>query len=175
MENRLKVLSVKAPWAQLFEFGKNIENRDWQPPTALKEQYIIIHTSKVPDSSCVKFDKVRGEYRLTDDFVEWIEERDSDRLDAKELIKRLRLRVLPALPAQLGCITGAAKLVNCSARTYAASPWFVGEYGWELFNFVRLPANRPVTGKLNFWDLPPELELDVQRDLELALSMGGVN
>jgi hypothetical protein len=121
----MKALSIRQPWAWLIlNAGKDIENRDW--PTHFRGRFLI-HASK----------------GMTHDEYE-------GGLDTLyEIDKRLHLPPFEIL--ERGGIVGTAVLVDCVRKS--ESPWFFGEYGFELRDAFPLPF-RPFKGALGFFEVP---------------------
>ena len=100
----MRALTVKQPWASLiFQWGKDIENRDWALPSWMKGQRVAIHSSK------------RFEGEEYDAAMALVYKRGLPNFD-----------VTP-LDMPLGCILGTVLLADCV--TASESPWFVGTYG----------------------------------------------
>lgn len=139
----LPALSIRQPWAwlivrpdltgdaraQALAAGhvKTVENRDW--PTHFRGRFLI-HASK----GCT-----RAEHLAALRFAE-----DEVGLDT-DLIDRLMAnqRLLPR-----GGIVGTAEIVGCNP--VSESPWFVGDFGFELASIRALPFHQ-CRGALGFF------------------------
>lgn len=125
----MKALSIRQPWAWLIlNAGKDIENRDW--PTSFRGRFLI-HASK---------GMTRDEYEGGQDTL-W------------DIDQRIRYPAFEEL--QRGGIVGTAVLVDCVRKS--ESPWFFGEYGFELRDVMPLPF-RPFKGALGFFEVPDDAE-----------------
>lgn len=118
----IKALSIRQPWAWLIVNGwKDIENRIWS--TSFRGRFLV-HASKT---------MTREEYE-----------------DAKEFA----LDIKPSCPfpdfdkLERGGIVGDVELVGCV--TASDSPWFVGEFGFQL-QCARVARFRPMRGALGFF------------------------
>lgn len=105
LDSSWPILSIRQPWAWfLLHAGKDVENRSW--PTRYRGRFYL-HASK----GCT-----RAEY------------------DDACAFARLRCGVEGAVPplAELarGGVVGHAEIVDCVSA--AASPWFVGDYGFVV-------------------------------------------
>lgn len=125
----MKALSIRQPWAWLIlNAGKDIENRDW--PTGFRGRFLI-HASK---------GMTRDEY-------------ENGLAIAEEINAEVQIPAFSQL--KRGGIVGAATLIDCIRYSGSGfvSPWFFGEYGFELRDVAPLPF-RPLKGALGFFDVP---------------------
>ena len=123
----MKALSIRQPWAWLIlNAGKDIENRDW--PTSFRGPFLI-HASK----GMTRDEYDNGIWTLTD-------------------IRPDHVHALPPFEKlERGGIVGMATIVGCVRKS--ESPWFFGEYGFELRDVMPLPFT-PYKGALGFFDVP---------------------
>ncbi len=133
-------LTVKEPWGSLIiHHGKDVENRTWSAPLNMRGQRIAIHTSA----------------RL-------------DRTEFVSAVEHCYFNGLPNFdlkPADTvnGKIIGTVQLVDC--LTWIRSHWFSGPVGWLLANPIALPRPIPAKGALGLWQLTPEIEAEVYRQV----------
>lgn len=126
----MKALTVKQPWAfAIFHLGKPVENRDWDTPVRGR---IAIHTSKLVRKS---------EFTISATAIAHIA--------APGLVP-------PQDELPHGMIIGTVEVVDCVESM--DSPWFFGDFGFVLRDPVLLPAPIPAVGALGFWDVPKEIE-----------------
>jgi hypothetical protein len=117
-------LSIRQPWAWLIVNGhKDIENRTW--PTRFRGR-VLIHAGAT---------MTRADYEACCLFI--ADMRTSWRLPAYDVLRK-----------ECGGIVGEATVVDCVWKS--ASPWFVGDYGFELMGQRVLPF-RPCKGALGFF------------------------
>ena len=156
----MKALSIRQPWAWLIvrpdltgqarldaiarREVKDIENRSWQTnhrgPT-------LIHAAK---------GMTRAEYEDVQDFLHDLHLYDGV---GDEFIQLPKLDEL-----QRGGIVGWANIVNCVPSAQADSPWHMeGQYGFRLVDAKPVPFV-PLTGRLNFFDVPNEILGTIVRD-----------
>jgi len=60
-------------------------------------------------------------------------------------------------------IIGVVDIVD--VVTEHESRWFTGPYGYVLENPRELPEPIPCKGQLGFWNVPPEIEAQIQKQL----------
>lgn len=124
---RLKVLSIRQPWAHLIiHGGKDVENRTWA--TKHRGRFLVQASKGLTGP----------EYWAV---CSWLSER---RLPAPPSLKEL----------QLGGIIGSVELVDCQPSS--ASPWYMGEVAFVLANPVALPFTE-CKGRLGFFDAPDDI------------------
>ena len=150
----MKALSIKQPWAWLYCTPlnlKDVENRNWRigrktsPAFGDRNadfrielpQRIYIHAGKVMDTSAGDF----------------IAER-LNRLQSLELANAIR----NGLP--LGAIIGEVTITECVEKS--DSPWFTGKYGFVRIDPVLYKTPIPCRGQLGFFNLPSEVEKQIQ-------------
>jgi len=138
-------LTLQQPWATaVAEFGKDIENRSWRPPSRVIGQRIAIHAGRVFDEPGAR----------------WILERN---LAPGCTIGQLWM-------APRGYIVATA--IVLSVRVDSGSPWFHGPVGWELREVRRLSPPVLARGAQGLWRLSPadaDRVLAAQLPLEGAL------
>ncbi len=124
-------LSIRQPWAWLILFaGKDIENRDW--PTNRRGR-IQIHASKgMTRDEYLNGIHTLGEIKLAGKAPQGIS------LPMPEALER-------------GGIVGSVEIYGCVQRS--SSPWFFGEYGFQLRDPKPLPF-AAYKGRLGFFDVP---------------------
>lgn len=121
----MKALSIRQPWAWLIlNAGKDVENRQWW--TSFRGRFYI-HAAK---------GMTRDEYL-------------NGALTLEEIDSRIVLPPFEAL--ERGGIVGTAHLTACVKAS--ESPWFFGDYGFELRDVLPLPF-RPYKGALGFFEVP---------------------
>lgn len=129
----MKTLSIRQPWAWLIAQGfKDVENRSWA--TTVRGQ-ILIHAGKA-------FDK---------EGYAWV----------KQEFPQIPLPT-PA-EFEFGGVVGCADLVDCvppdsDIAGRIDSPWYFGQYGFQLANASPLPFVA-IAGRLGFFEAAhPEME-----------------
>ena len=126
----MKALSIRQPWAWLIlNGGKDVENRDWR--SAFVGPFLI-HAAK---------GMTRDEYEGAVDTCHYVAERTGS----------LPVKLPPFKDLERGGIVGMATMVGCTKNS--ASPWFFGEYAFELRDAMPLPFT-PYKGALGFFDVP---------------------
>lgn len=151
----MKALTLKQPWAWAVACaGKDVENRSWRPPDSLLGQRIAIHAGLsfdhdgdlaichlAPPNVAIPgpADHVRGAVVAVATLAGWV------RGDGQFYLMRGVDTFLPI----------------ASSR----SPWFFGLYGWMLIDVVALPEPVPCKGAQGLWDLPPDIEQAVLRQV----------
>jgi hypothetical protein len=120
----MRAITIYQPWATcIARFGKNIENRTWNPPASLMGKRIAIHAGK-------KFDLN----------VFW-------RLRAAGLIPpNMTERDFPR-----GCVVATAKISGVVSDS--DSPWFLGPLAWTLTDIREISPAIPAVGKMGIWEL----------------------
>ncbi len=154
----MKALSLWQPWANLVAVGaKRIETRSWA--TDHRGPLAIHATSKFPQ-----------------------EARDAARnpIFAQALGEGLLPRsAIVAVATLVGCYqfgygstnqTIGGEPVGALEETFG--DFTPGRYGWLLKDVQRLAVPVPCPGARMLWDVPPEVESDIQRLLGGALSIG---
>lgn len=124
----MKALSIRQPWAWLILQGfKPVENRSWE---TLYRGPLLIHAGQT---------MTRANYEACMLFIA------SDPRIA-------HIACLVPMPDQLvrGGIVGQADLVGCVRSD--PSPWFVGDFGWQLRNAAATPF-RPLKGALGLFNV----------------------
>lgn len=127
---KIKVLTVKQPWASLIVHGiKDIENRTWMCPKKYIGQRILVHVSKSKTKSL--------QFQLTDEQVKCIYEHFNGNI--------------PLLIEPKGVIIGSVEIVDCVQNH--PSLWAEkGVYNWVLANPVLFEKPiENVKGKLGLW------------------------
>lgn len=141
----MMALTVKQPWAwAIVHNTKRVENRTWKPPFHIIGKRIAIHASA--------------------------------KLDRLEMNALRGLGIVePPVGLPLGCFIGTAIVVGYSvvdgnrlveqskgAQGYNPrnDPWFCGPIGWLLADRQPCPLI-PAKGKLNLWQVPPEIERQI--------------
>ncbi len=119
-------LSIRQPWAWLIVNGfKDVENRIWR--TGYRGQFLIhagATMTKADYQACILF--IAG------------------------IARNRRVPAYDALKAECGGIVGHARLVDCVS--HSTSPWFVGDFGFELADAQTLPF-QPCKGRLQFFEV----------------------
>lgn len=149
----MRALTLWQPWAWAVVAGhKLVENRPWPPPANLwADEVIAIHAGKTWDPG-----------------------------GATSILELLELDEFPdrdPLVRAAGAIVGVARIAN-HVRVNSAhhqhhpdqldpeeARWFFGPYGWVLRDVRRLDVAVPCRGFQMLWKLPPEVELEVRRQL----------
>jgi hypothetical protein len=137
---KMQAISIRQPWATLIvHAGKTIENRSW--PTKFRGP-VLIHASK----------------GMTQD--EWLSAIQFAHYTCgvpREILKAHCEQ--HALDKLRGGIVGYAEVTDCmcterhaSLKPEHRSPWFMGEYGFQLANVHPLPF-LPMVGRLGFFEV----------------------
>lgn len=126
-----KALSIRAPWWWfILHGGKDFENRDW---STNYRGPVLIHASK---------------WWRTIEVLE-------DMSWGRPLVERCGFRNFTAeadVRPYGGCIVGMVDIVGCVSAS--DSPWFFGEYGFQLANPVAFREPIPCKGALGFFTVP---------------------
>lgn len=173
----MKALTLTCPWAHaIAHWGKNIENRTWQPPRALFGERIAIHAGKSPFRP-----QKNGGVSCNDDVLDDLRETLAGIRVARFGADAEAAQPEPVTPRWLHerssailCTATVAGWVGIDGRaggrpdgspTYAAlrtaiaspGPWFIGPYGWVLTDVVTLAEPVPCKGAQGLWTVPPEV------------------
>ena len=134
---KVKVLTVKQPWASLIVHGiKDIENRSWR--TNFRGR-VLIHSSAKGDIA--KFGCLQPNQRLK---------------VLNTPMSRIGFNDLP-----FGSIIGSVEIVDC-VQNYASVWADKGVYNWVLSNAVLFSEPIPAKGKLSFWDFDGLKEVTIE-------------
>lgn len=160
----MKAITLWRPWDQTFfledeALRKTVENRPWAPPRTIRGELLALHAG-------LKWDQ-RG-------------------ADAIEQITGITYRKEDSEP---GVAVGVVRVVGWITRgglfglTYnwthpgdyepliydaAHSRWFFGPNGWVTAEPYRLPTPVPCEGAQGLWELPPDVDAEVQRQMREA-------
>jgi hypothetical protein len=135
----MKVLSIRQPWAfAILHLGKDVENGDWA--TRFRGR-IAIHASQ---------GMTGFEYK---GFCEYV----------GLFVPEMKEVIVPASELPRGAIVGTVEIVDC--KNIYRSRWFQGNYGFVLRNPVALSKPIACKGALGFWDLPKEIEKQLNEQL----------
>lgn len=127
----MKALAIKQPWAWLIiHGGKDIENRTWH--TKFRGRFLV-HASAGMS---------RKEYQQVQIWLSY------GRRAA------LNICLPPFEELQCGGVIGSVELVD--SVDHSDSPWYMGDKGFVLRDPQVLPFT-PYKGRLQFFDVPPEL------------------
>lgn len=144
MSQPLLALTLKHPWPfAICRLYKDVENRTWQPPRALRGRYFAIHGGKIPASKNER---------------EWVEEEAIDLID--EHGDHLTSKGMMPAENLLGGIylTGIVAVARLAdVVTEATSPWFDGPVGWVLDDVTELPRPVPCKGAQGLWQVPEDI------------------
>lgn len=156
----MKALSIWQPWAWLIvrpdikdkmdrsalrSAGafKDIENRDW--PTSIRG-WVLVQASK---------------HRLS----------RADWASAAAFAGKQSVEVPPHLACDTGALVGAMRIDDCVTR--AASPWFLGRYGFRIGSSVAFTRPLPCVGLQGFFPVPLTPELIAELELaQIAAACG---
>jgi len=151
----MRALTVKQPWAfAIVHLGKDVENRNWEPPRRILGQRIAIHAGK-------SFDH---------DGLQWIREMLQNDGDSA-LLKKLETArfergaiigtsILGGWAAEMG--GGAIRFVTPApdrgyGRRLVGSRWAAREqYQWEMARVEALPEPVFCRGALSLWTIPED-------------------
>ncbi len=156
----MKALSIRQPWAwAILHAGKDIENRDWY---ASFRGRFAIHAAKGMTAQ---------EYR---DGIAYIHRAFIANVLMTPTTVQLGDGRLSVASGEIvtpgfddiarGAIVGVADL--CACISSSPSPWFEGKYGFVLRNVIALPEPILCKGALSFWDVPPDVEAQIERQLK---------
>ncbi|HEY8560468.1 MAG TPA: ASCH domain-containing protein [Pyrinomonadaceae bacterium] len=139
----MKALSIKQPWAHaILHLGKDIENRDWS--TNIRGT-IALHASKTMTA-----DELKAFIYVAIDIA------DAELL--RQMMHQLDKKQMP-----FGAIVGTVEIVGCVKQS--KSPWFFGDFGFELKNPKPLKEPIPCKGALGFWNVPEEIKERIFKEL----------
>lgn len=145
MTAQIRGLTLRHPWPQMFlldEEPKRLENRDWTPPKAMMGQLIALHGGAVPKPGDRKY-LTEIQAALT-----WVGEVFDDP-DASVGFSDEEL-----LNFCTPGIFGVARLTD--VVTSSDDPWFVGDFGWVLSDFVAIDPPVPHKGAQGLWEVQPD-------------------
>ena len=137
----MKALSIRAPWWWfILHAGKDIENRSW--PTGFRGT-VYVHASKswvnrdiLDEMHCAAVQILQGHWPC-------------------EPPK------LAPMEASGGCIVGTVDVVGCTQQS--ESPWFFGDWGFQLANPVAFEIPVPCKGALGFFTVPADVLARLER------------
>lgn len=134
----MKALSIRAPWAwAILHAGKDVENRTWR--TNFRGT-VAIHASSA--MSRPFYEEASAEIRRTN--------RKANVPPYEELVR--------------SAIVGVVDLVGCEENS--RSKWYDGDgYGFVLKNPRPLIKPIPCGGRLNFWEVPPDVARRILKQL----------
>jgi hypothetical protein len=143
----MKALTLKQPWAwAVAHAGKDVENRTWRPPSSIIGQCIAIHAG-------MEFDKEAASHRGI---------RNSTLPDEFEHGAIVAVSRILTYQHETGFPRGPGRFPK-SDRAYW---WFTGPYGWWLTRTITLPEPIPCKGAQGLWDVPPEIEAEINRQVK---------
>lgn len=157
----------------IAHFGKDIENRTWEPPRHLVGSWLAIHAG-------AHIGGRKGETALLEglsdlrELAENIEdERGGNRVGGglpyySELVGEITKSAIVAVAKVAGSIHGEAAGWYIGPETLDASGKVVKNYGWQLANIIALPTPVPCKGAQGLWPLPPDVLGQVRRQIEIA-------
>ncbi len=166
----MKAATLLAPWAWAVAHGsKDVENRKTRCPSIL-DRRIAIHAGVAPRTAAdIK--------RQEDDFL-WIWQHAG---------------ILPgtgSMGPDYGCIVAVATVIgwvdgakrtlthgslHASEAVFHAgidSRWFQGPFGWLLHDRRALPEPIPARGRQGLWDVHPEIEAEIMRQMTSNMESG---
>ena len=137
----MKAISLYAPWlVAIVHHGKDIENRDWR--TSFRGR-ILLHAS---------MEKSRSHTMREVSAVMSVMHRINPKPPAEEA---LTIDTLTQLSIDFaGHIVAAITITGCATKS--TSPWWVGPYGFELFDPQLLPTPVPCKGLRHIWTVPSD-------------------
>lgn len=153
----MKALTLKQPWAWACATGiKPIENRSWRPNRYIFGQPVALHAGKEFDDAglpqfveCATRARCLSRYR-----------RDYE--DVRGAV------IAVATFGHTHVYPGDGPLLSLKARY-----WFFGPYGFPLSNIRKLDEPISCKGKLGFWDVPDDVELQIIKALGGGLRVAG--
>lgn len=165
----LRALTLHRPWAEAFcRFGKDVENRTWDPPVWLLGRYFALHAGSAWDRAGADW---MSDFGMTP---------DSDAPKGIVAVARL-LGVVES--KRLGSITEAKLLEHNKvdgayiiahtvtmgpatiARKAASSIWMTTPKVWVLGRVHELPEPIEVGGAQRLWKVKREHEVEIRRQL----------
>jgi hypothetical protein len=146
----MKALTLWRPWpvAIFFlqsKYRKDVENRGWKLPKRFVGERIAIHAGNRFDNNA---------------FKEWlyiIEPYPSQVLDLLQKWKAL---------SEIKGIIGTVVFEESIPAGSCSSPWASGPECWPIIDPIPLKKPIPCNGAQRFWDVPLEIEKEIQRELE---------
>src|SRR4051812_38489229 len=161
----MRALTLTQPWASLVVSGqKRIENRPWNPPTAMIGQRFAIHASRAIDLDTtyeIFISKIYGPvvspYPTPRDFP----------LSAVVGVATLDKVFSGSWDAE--AIERHAALFSFSTGEFLGPQqvrWFFGPVGFALRDARAIATPVPCKGALGFWTLPEDVERAVAAQLE---------
>lgn len=146
----MKALTLKQPWAwAVAHAGKDVENRSWKPPQSIIGQRIAIHAGLARERGALR------DIGLDIDVPLFLDQ-----------------GAFVAVATVAGWVTGEGQF--CIARgvdtflpiASSRSPWFFGTYGWMLTDVVALTEPIECKGQQGLWNVPPEVEAEINRQVK---------
>ena len=139
----MKALTLWRPWpAAILFLGKRVENRTWVPPSSVIGQTIAIHAGKRID--------------------------DPRALGGDGGFTRAEIALYNERRLAEG-IVGIARLVACRRSCPPGQErWWCGPFGWLLDEVQVLDRPIPCRGAQGLWEVPEEIELEVDGQLDDA-------
>ncbi len=139
----MRALTLKQPWLYAIEhLGKRVENRSWAIPKNLRDHWIALHAGKA------------------NEHAEW------------RAVSRIDRNVIPRQKVVFGAVTSVAKFgqfLVTAEHPYALNmrqqKWFIGPYGWVIFELVLLKEPLPCRGMLGLWTVPGDIEEKIKEQL----------
>jgi len=136
----LKALSIRQPWAwAIFGAGKDVENRTWKSSV---RGTIAVHAAKTLHK------------RGYEDYIECMAPGENPPPPYNEL--------------ERGAIIGVVDIIGCHDPRVDGvhpSPWYDGDFAFILENPRMLTSPIHCGGALNFWNVPPHIEIEIQKQL----------
>ena len=158
----MRALTLIQPMAWALFHGKDVENRDWEPPVKLGVEPFCVHGGKSYDRDYEEFIKeILGLERLP---AEAHAAGVLGVVTVDRVIKGGRANGSPG-PAQVR-VGDRWQRANTLLEKAFLSPWYVGKFGWCIADRIEFPAPIPCRGMLGMWPLPDVVEAHVKAYLE---------
>lgn len=167
----MKALSLTQPWATLVAIGaKKIETRSWSSPY---RGILAIHASK-------GFPGWAKEYVWEPVFLKYLRQNKAGHDDVHQVVRELPLGKIVALAKLDRCLptNRNGSLFNLhdiqperGTDEYAFGDYSAGRYMWLLKDIIALPEPVPCKGALSLWDVPADIETQIQAYLEQTESL----
>ena len=169
----IRGLTLRHPWAWcVTTLGKRTENRSWHPSKAGLQigEYLAIHGGKFSPAPAYRQEIL--------DAASWV----AETVFSHDPAPYEALGILAGLQGEYGTpefcravspqgIVGVARLAGCLAPgTLTDDPWYTGDYGWLLEDFVPMKEPVPHRGAQGCWPLEPHALIEVRRQYRAARS-----
>lgn len=166
----MKALTLTAAWAwAVAHAGKDVENRKTRCPSILGKR-IAIHAGAMP-ATVAEFKRRGDDHRAIWQLV--------GRMAGQGLMGPDYGAVV-AVATVIGWVDGRDNTLTHSTQhageavfhAGSGSRWFQGPFGWLLHDVHTLAEPIPVRGRQGLWDVHPEIEAEIMRQMTSNVESG---